>query len=436
MNGDPSTSVCRRELRAFTLVELMVAVTGGLFLSIIVFAMARQGTRFYQQESRISEATLAATIGMQRLRADIGRAGYMSSPNVAADFANSKLCQNTGVYSGLLQTLRSMQVTPDTVAANNPDLQNGAIKPDQILLAGAYQNADRFIAGYLPPAPASGTSSLAIPLQPGIGALARYRYSSTALSNSDRDALLASLFPAGRVLRMVNQYGKVAYTMILGTTSTGGPESNLPTITIGAPFPPLGGSSSVCQFAGVGVEVNVVNFIQYRIANVKSQSTDLAQFGQLYTSNHNPWDANRTELVREELDPTTSAPFTTAGTGTNNQQAPVPPDIVAEYAVDLKFEVTYASPWPNPIQLLTTSSAANAGGATVYTIAGSGSGMLPQSVRSVRTRLSVRSREADRAQPIPGAGLYRLAVNGTTSYARVRTLQADIALPNHFSLTQ
>jgi hypothetical protein len=364
----------------------------------------------------------------------------MSSPNVVADFANSKLCQNTGVYGGLLQTLRSVQVTPETSAAvtNNPDLKSGAkapIIPDQILLAGAYQNADRFIAGYLPPAPAAGANSLAIPLQPGIGALARYRYSSTALSNSDRDSLLASLFPAGRVLRMVNQYGKVAYTMILGTTSTGGPQSNLPTITIGAPFPPLGGSSSVCQFAGVGVEVNVVNFIRYRIANVKSETTDLSLFGQLYASNDNPWDTNRTELVREELDPTTGAPFTV--TGSNNTQTPIPPEIVAEYAVDLKFEVTYASPWPNPIQLLTTSSAGNAGGATVYTIAGTGA-TLPQSVRSVRTRLSVRSREADRAQPIPGAGLYRLGitVNGTTSYARVRTLQADIALPNQFSLTQ
>jgi len=45
----------------------------------------------------------------------------------------------------------------------------------------------------------------------------------------------------------------------------------------------------------------------------------------------------------------------------------------------------------------------------------------------------VPERPIERSQ-FPVQGLYRLAVNGTTSYARVRTLQADIALPNHFSL--
>jgi len=201
---------------------------------------------------RISEATLAATIGMQRLarRTSAEPAIHVFRQTLAADFANSKLCQNTGVYSGLLQTLRSMQVTPDTVAANNPDLQNGAIKPDQILLAGAYQNADRFIAGYLPPAPASGASSLAIPLQPGIGALARYRYSSTALSNQTATPCSRRCFPAGRVLSDGQPIRKVAYTMILELLPRAVLKATCRRSRLGAPFPPLGGSSSVCQFAG------------------------------------------------------------------------------------------------------------------------------------------------------------------------------------------
>ena len=47
----------------FTLVELMVAITGGLFMSIVVFALARQGTRFYQQEIRAANASDPARIG-------------------------------------------------------------------------------------------------------------------------------------------------------------------------------------------------------------------------------------------------------------------------------------------------------------------------------------------------------------------------------------
>ena len=37
--------------------ELMVAMTGGLFLSIVVFALSRDASRFYQRESRVANAT-------------------------------------------------------------------------------------------------------------------------------------------------------------------------------------------------------------------------------------------------------------------------------------------------------------------------------------------------------------------------------------------
>jgi len=414
-------------LRAFTLVELMVALTGGLFISVIVFAMARQGTRFYQQETRIAEATLAATIGMQRLRADIGRAGYMASTNINVD---PNLCTQLSALEGfpLLQKLRSIQISQETDGGitGNYDLLHGAaaqIKPDRIQLAGAYQNADRFIAGYLPPNSGAGGGNIAIPLQPNIGALVRYRYS--ALDAAGQTALLSSLFPQDRALRLVNQYGKVAYGIIVNAAPSGG----LPVINLkeAPPIPLRGAATSVCEFAGVGVEVNVVNFFWYRIADLQHDSNYSGLFGQLYASTASPWDANRTELIREELNPATELPFTQTGS-----QGRAAPEIVAEYAVDLKFEVTYTSPvGPNPTQLISTSPAT---GDTPYTIAGLGTGD-PQRVRSVRARLSVRSREADRAQTIPGGGLYRLGItpaNGVKTFARVRTLQSDIAIPNHF----
>lgn len=411
-------------VRAFTLVELMVAVTGGLFISVIVFAMARQGTRFYQQESRIAEATLAATIGMQRLRADISRASYMASPNVATD---PTLCTTVAAMNGapLLQGLKSIQIWKETDAQilSNPDLSLGAasaIIPDRIQLAGAYQNADRFIAGYLPPAPGAGGGTIAIPLQPNIGALVRYKYSALG-SSQTQQAFLQSLFPAGKALRLVNQYGKVAYGIIDSATVTGG----LPVINLkAAPVIPLRGTGrNVCEFSGVGIEVNVVNFYQYRIADLQHSATyPQTLFGQLYASPANPWDAHRTELIREELDPATGNPILPL----------MAPEIIAEYAVDLKFEVTFATPWPNPTQLLTTSPTSNN---SVYAIAGTAATSLPQQVRSVRVRLSVRSREADRSANILGTGLYRIGITPATggmTYARVRTLQADVAVPNHF----
>jgi type II secretory pathway pseudopilin PulG len=418
----------QRRLRAFTLVELMVALTGGLFVSIVVFAMARQGTRFYQQESRIAEATLAATLGMQRLRADIGRAGYMASASINTD---PSLCTDRSTLTGFLQLqkLQSLNVVQDKAIAANTDLTSKSIVPDQIILAGAYQSADRFIAGYLPPPSAQPNADISIPLQPNIGALVRYRYS--AGNATTQAALLRALFPPDRVLRLVNQYGKVAYGIIRDTATNGGPTNNLPAIILkGTPAIPLrGDASNVCVFAGVGVEVNVVNFIRYRIADLRLDPLLKSQYGLLYRSAANPWDIHRTELVREELDPSTGAPVTQLDTGTGTQVT-VLPEIVAEYAVDLKFEVTAIDTTAAAPKLQTTPLAGN-----VYAITMNDATGTPQRVRSVRARLSVRSREADRSADIPGTGLYRLGItasDGRTAYARVRTLQADIAIPNHF----
>ena len=65
----------RRRTRAtragFTLVELMVAVTGGLFVSIIVFSISKNSARFYQSETRVGEATLGGMVGFERLRNDV-----------------------------------------------------------------------------------------------------------------------------------------------------------------------------------------------------------------------------------------------------------------------------------------------------------------------------------------------------------------------------
>ena len=185
----------------------------------------------------------------------------------------------------------------------------------------------------------------------------------------------------------------------------------------------------MCVFSGVGVEVNVVNFYQYRIAELKKETCGTnGSYGQLYTSTANPSDTNRTELVREELNPVTGNPF-----------ANTCPEIVAEYAVDLKFEVT-ATPavGPNPISMFATPAT---GSVYNYNFAAPGNESRPQRVRSVHTRLSVRSREADRtadlAPPFSSGtnGLYRIGVGpNQTRFARVRTLQADIAVPNHFGV--
>src|SRR3954447_1336006 len=90
----------------FTLVELMVAMTGGLFLSIIVFALSRDASRFYQRESRVANATLAGVSGFERLSADVARAGHLVTANIQQD---PHVC-NRPATPALLATLRAIQI--------------------------------------------------------------------------------------------------------------------------------------------------------------------------------------------------------------------------------------------------------------------------------------------------------------------------------------
>ena len=74
-------------------------------------------------------------------------------------------------------------------------------------------------------------------------------------------------------------------------------------------------------------------------------------------------------------------------------------------------------------------------GIVILTQGEMGTGGTPENARAIRIRLSVRSREADRPVGIPtedGDALFRfgLGESGGPPFARVRTLQADVALQN------
>src|SRR5690349_20366288 len=114
----PTKAPARAE-RGFTLVELMVALSGGLFLSVVVFALARDSTRFFQREARLASSTLSGIVGFERLKADIERAGYLSTPNIQRDPAVITLVDSASPAA--LRTLAGIRITLDT-----PDLTGNA----------------------------------------------------------------------------------------------------------------------------------------------------------------------------------------------------------------------------------------------------------------------------------------------------------------------
>ena len=405
----------RRSAAGFTLVELMVALTGGLFISLAVFALARDSGRFYQREARIANATIGGLLGFERLRKDIARAGFMSSPNINQDI---RQCGPTNATWPLnLRNLASIRVSGPGIVypilgANNRTQQ-------QVLLSGAYTSSDM----YPVTVKTLGGATTIFRLQDSEPAALRLGGGS-----NPTQAMMDIAFPAGRGLRIVS-YGRTYYGQIVGAT---GAPADL-TVSVSSSPPIQSSDGNPCGLKPINSNVlpmiSVVNFVHYDLRNLSSDAQTpqgQATYASLYTNSaQGPGEATRTELVRVEQD-------------VNGNAIPFTEEIVAEYAVDFNVQlnaVTAISNLVDPVVSTITSTDALFAG---FTGLSSIPGNRPDRIRSVRVRLGVRSREGDRDDTIAdatGNGLFRfnLGVGGpgtVDAYARVRTFQADVALHN------
>ncbi len=407
----------RRVSAGFTLVELMVALTGGLFVSLAIFALARDSGRFYQRESRIANATVGALMGFERLRTDLSRAGFLASANASRDPAVCGAPDSS--WPTNLKNLAGIQITQPATAYTV--LTANGRTPPSLLLAGSYGSPDVFAAKVI--ATGTTTTFLLTPSQPALLRLGNG-------ANPD-NTTMQGVFANARALRIV-EYGRTYYGQI--TTATGG---SAPTVSINA-LPPVqlrSGSALGCGLhypdSGTAVAtINVVNFIRYDLRNLATNpqtASGQSTYASLYSNSAaGPGEAGRTELVRVEQDVSGQAL-----TGTE--------EVVAEYAVDFNLQLNAVTGVVGCCDPQMTVIAP--GDARFSSFAGPsfGAANTPELIRSVRVRLGVRSREGDRPSDVGsggsnGAGLFRFklstAANTTDAYARVRTFQADVALHN------
>jgi type II secretory pathway pseudopilin PulG len=407
--------------RGFTLVELMVAITGGLFVSVVVFALARDGARFYQREARAADATMAVIVGFERLRGDISRAGFLATPNVRWD---PRVCPPGGPVGNpgwpeALQRLAAVRILQNASPDNSVLAANG-LTPDAIVLAGSYSSSEQFPVWNIQ----NDGAAYVVFLQWQTGPLGRLGYAG--MDATERQALLASQFPAGRALRIQDQAGEIQFSTIASVSAQTTPQIVL------QPQPPLvfrQTAGATCGLKGnvTGALVNTLNFVRYDVRSLAGTNYD-ALYGP-----ENPHDASRTELVRVELD-------------TNGAEIAGTQELVAEYAVDLKLGITVANQILNftdpSLQTLQPGHNQIPGWAGDLTATASAQNQGPHRVRAVRVRLSVRSQEADREGPVIAGGtvapgLYRIGLGpaGKAPYSRVRTLQTDLALHNQMGVS-
>lgn len=416
--------------RGFTLIEIMVALTGGLFFTIFVFMLTKDVTRFFQQESRLSDTTLTAITGFERLRADVARAGFLASPNLAKDTGRcpprdpggaitSGFSANWAANASALQKMGILRVDATAAAISaNPLLTMNSLTPDTLTLFGNYTSSEQFPARSVQP---SGANVL-VYLDPTSGAMARIGF--TTASTAANQTLLDTVFPSGRALRLVNQENEEQYGIITSVTNGASP-----TITLGPGLAIVNkGAGSVCGLRGFagGVQVNTVNIIRYELANLSAD----ANFSYVFAGVRPATDTTpqRLEFARSEILP-------------NDTIAAGSTELVAEYAVDFKVGVSVVS---NPGTVQTSfyptgdsNIPAYAGDPLSATAAALGKG--PHLIRAAHVRLSVRALDGDRDANVAAADLgtvpYRvqlIAAAGSTpaKFARVRSLQALIATRN------
>jgi hypothetical protein len=408
----------RRGSTGFTLVELMVAMTGGLFLSIVVFALSRDASRFYQRESRVANATLAGLSGFERLSADVARAGHLVTANINAD---PHVCTRPQAnWPIMLQTLRAVMIETDTTLSDATEVGAAGIKPEGIVIAGALNMPEVLTTASVGPV---GGGSWEISLYTGSPAAARIGLSrDNSASAANLAVLQATFMPGGngRIVRL-RKKGWDQYGIVSAVAATPGADTALALITL-APTPAIvrpASGGTLCGIEGDGsrMDVSVIDLVRYSIRPMTTEASYSALFkasglGTGGGANALPYEAKRAELVRVELTP--------AGV-----EIPATREIVSEYAVDLQVD-----PW----------GATNVNDPALIPIVAdiNGTYAFTQLLRGLHVRLSVRSREADRDFDISGTGgggndHYRIGLalpSGDKVYARVRTFQSDIPLRN------
>jgi Tfp pilus assembly protein PilW len=430
------------------MVELTVALLAGLVVAMGIVALSRDATNTFHDEARASVAEASLRAAMDRLRADLQRAGYMSTPNflndpmVAAAPGRTPDASLIGSVPGItqLQSLRITQALPAPALST----VNG-VDSDVVEISGNMTGADQFDVAYIGPQGAcqkiylSNTSP------------AMYRLIGDGGATAD---LLAAFQPAPNTQFIVRLVDDTGHTQFLVTCAAGAAGIdvgvNLPFVGIDTTKSPIqtaqttGTTTSLTGPAAGRAWVNPVATVRWEIMTTALESSGgITQYvnGLPTQTPTGGADLTKYDLVRTFLD-------------IGRQEIPSTSEVVAEYVVDLKLAVSAAGTLvqaPNQ-QATAVDITSYAFGATENrTIAAAitapgGGGGVPQRIRSVRARLVTRAGQADRTAIIapPATGgttdgyLYRYCVlpggctsNGTTyQYARARTLTTEAALPN------
>jgi type II secretory pathway pseudopilin PulG len=439
-----------RRQEGFTLIELTVSLVAGLIVALGIVGLSRDATHTFHEEMRGSAAEANLRTAIDRLRADLSRAGYMSTGNIALDPMIAK-APGTGnpITNGALVglgRLTSITLNQGGSALVTPlsAQQAAPMNPDMIDIAGNMTSTDQYEVALIQAAPGGGGCQ-----QINLNAQSPSMYRILGLGAAGAQELNNVFQPTtggtGQfIVRLVDKTGRAQFLATCAGTPTG--------IAAGTPPQPflLVDSRTPVQMAsstgdvggltgyGSGSLVNAVQVVRWQLLPAKSEPAQYLSSplsGQPLTPT--AVDPTKYDLVRMYIDAVTGNPV------------PGTTEVVAEYAVDLSFAFSVDSGLNNTLPFIQTFAfddtannplwAPNIGAAPPVPNQGA------ERVRSVRVRLVTRASEPDRTADVPvlnptGPFTYRYCVlppctqantnAGILQYARARTVTAEVALSN------
>ncbi len=438
----------RRGEGGFTLIELTVALMAGLIVGLGIVGLSKATTRSFHEEIRSSAAEANLRTAVDRLRADLARAGYMSTSNIATDpmiaktpgTANPSPAAMTGLRR--LASVHLFQGGSVTTSGLPLSPVNG-VNPDALEIGGNVTSSDQFEVELIEPTGGAGGCGRIV-MSPSSPSMYRVIGSGVQPAVELNNIFQPSPVAMQSIVRLVDDTGRAQYLATCpGLTPAGilgSGASQQPYVDIDPSTPILTAQQTktvggISGYASGRASINPVQIVRWEIMTAAAEPTQyIASPLGVQPLTPTVQDPLKYDLVRSYVDAKSGAPV------------PATRELIAEYAVDfsIAFSVdtgTYLQP---QIVTLAFDDATNAKWAQDVSAQPLPAVQDPQRVRSVRVRLVTRTAQGDRVLNVPvpnptGPFMYRYCllaqcdpVNaaGILQYARARTVTAEVSLPN------
>lgn len=383
VNRRPRSALPRQ---AFTLVELMVALTAGSLLVGSVYMIGASSSRYFQEQHRIAQAQMALRTGAETLRRDLSRAGFLGVPNSS----RASIC---------IAPARHIQAIEffDDEATVIPNAAENLVSADRVRMVGNYATADRYQSELM--------AGNRIVLNQAWQSFRRSFVNMISLTVDDN--AFTSVFRSGRMLHLFDFKTGMSFFVTITTS-----DSATASVTF-SPALPIGTSSTCLSGFGRNLIAAPLSRIEYYVGNL----------GGVMAPTNSQVTGTPTQLIRREI------AFDAAGTPMAGTER-----VVVEYAVNFNLEFILdqqTTPGAAPNLVRFTGALAQ----PLLNDVNINAAAVPHRLRSILFTVSARTPDQDPSFPFVARSasqpLTRFRADSEQRGAsRVRTLVSEVFVPN------